>query len=340
MKIAFIRAHLHVGGVEVNQMELARLFAANGFDVDVWLWDAGTAPWMAERYTEGGVHLRMGLPEDPNVYDAIVAMVPSLYYDLLERYTGRLYCIIGNRAPAYYSKGVEERLDVRGCICDSQDTVNYIHDITPGLNCFKWFYMKEPEILDVPSARATFKLPEDEIIFGTMCNLGPKKQVNRMITAFGEAIKLGMKNAHLAIAGDGREFHKLQAQAMAELPAGSYTFAGRQHTYSTGPFLSSLDCFLTTHDAFQGGICMCANESVGAGCYLIIGDVAGIPENILSPEFGTILDNNELDAKLPHEMLKFSVEGRQILDTIKDRIKGAYRDMYDSQKGIIEWIKK
>jgi glycosyltransferase involved in cell wall biosynthesis len=337
MRIGFIKANLNVGGVEINQLELSRLFVAAGFEVDVWSFGGGTAPWMAEHYMKGGVKLLTGTPDDVNVYDIIIVMVPSLYYPLLENYTGKLYCIVGNRAETYYSHEANERLNIAGCICDSQDTVDFVNDITPGTNCTKWFYMKDPVMLDVESNRASFTLPSNAYTFGTMCRLTEQKRIDRIIQAYGQAITQGMKNTHLAIAGSGPLDNKLRALAAAQIPDGSYTFVGHQPPYKTGTFLSSLDCFLTSHEEGQGGICMCANEAVGAGCYLLVGDVGGIKENILDPEFGILLDNDLLDDSMPLEMCKLSIVGQQHL---RDRIKNAYRDMYDKQKGIVEWIQQ
>lgn len=339
MKLAFVRAHLQIGGVEIIQLELACMLSRAGFDVDVYIWDAGSAPWMAHKYVNNGVRIITGIPENPNDYDAIITVCPELYVDMLSKFKGKLYAIIGNRKPGYFSEAIRDNFDIVGYICDSHDTARYVNDIDKHMSCYRWFFMKDPTTLDIKSHREHFNIPLDKVVFGTMCNLSEKKRVDRIIAAFAKALELGA-NAYLAIAGDGPLSGKLRTYASAVLPADAFTFVGAQLPYKTGNFLSTVDCFLTSHAADQGGICMSANESVGAGCYLIIGDVAGIRENIYKPEFGTIIPDDKLEEEMPKEILQFSKHNRVYLDRLRQDIKDEYAARYKNQKGIIKWLQR
>jgi glycosyltransferase involved in cell wall biosynthesis len=337
MKIAIVRTHMQQGGVEIILQHLAIELKKAKHDIDIYVWNDANND-MSQSLLKEGIPIYVGLPSNFNNYEAIICWAPMLYKSQLDKYNNKLYCIVGNKSPGYFSKEIDQLFNVTGCICDSQNSIDFVHEANPNMDCYRWFHMKEPSLLNVKRDLHKFRLPENKVIFGTMCNLSKKKLVNRTIDCFAEAIRRGAKNIHLAIAGDGPLTNQLQAQAIACCPKGTVTFVGRQAQNNTGFFLNCLDCFLTSIAPGQGGICMSANESTGAGCFLIIGDVAGIKENILHPDFGICIPNQDLEQRMPEEILKFSRRSRADLDIIKSRIKDAYKELYSNHGGIVEWL--
>jgi len=118
--------------------------------------------------------------------------------------------------------------------------------------------------LDKSAARRALNLPQQVVMLGCAARLNPLKQVDL-------AIRLLTENAqrHLALAGQGEDFERLQTLAQSLGVRERVHFCGELDTRQIGEFLAALDCFvfpsstetfgLAPVEAAQAGVPVVAN---------------------------------------------------------------------------------
>lgn len=338
MKFAIVRNHMQVGGVEMNLQCIAIEIKKAEHDIDVWVWSASGNEAMIKTHQQFGIPLKVGVPDNFDAYDIIIVWDPTLY-SALQNYKGTLVCIVGNRSEGYYGTKIRDEFPVAGCICDSNDTMDFVRQFSQDVACIKWHYMTNPEFL-FNEHDNTYGIPKHHTILGTMCGMRKQKNVDRIIRGFATYLdrrKDGKGDPFLLIGGDGPMRKEWEVLANKILPKHMFRFAGHISPPRIGRFLSTLDCFIHATSAGQGGICMSMCDATGAGCAVITNDVAGVTENLVEGTTSFVSTDEDFDDFLPGAIKKI-VEMREDFDKIKKSSRAAYMRRYQQQGDIVEWL--
>jgi glycosyltransferase involved in cell wall biosynthesis len=330
VKCAIVRTHLQVGGVEVNLQHIAIELKKAGHNVDVYVW-SGNNIGMLELYRKNDIPIKRGNPKRFHDYDVIICWDPR-QYPALQAFQNTLVCIVGNRKAQYYSAEIRDRFPVKGCICDSNDTIDYVRDFSKDVEIFKWHYLIPPDELALP------RIGDDTIVFGTLCSMRAQKRIDRVIQAYKTYLNIDpSSNSKLVMAGDGPMKNKWMELAKSKLPKDHYHFTGFIPPEQIPQFLQTVDCFVNVVNKEEGGICMSLANAVGAGCFPLANNVAGIAENFEGGVSHFLHSDEDFDIEAPKRMLEL-VNMKEFLKDIRIRNQKAYRFRYNKLRGLTQWL--
>lgn len=143
-------------------------------------------------------------------------------------------------------------------------------------------------IVDVKEKRKELGIPEDAIIFMTVCELIPRKNIKTVIKAFKEA---DIKNSYLTICGDGQSREELESQIITE---------GLEKTVKILGFRSDIEELLHIADVFvfptkQEGLLGALMEAMASGLPCIASNIRG-NSDLLGNDYKYLLDPMDVDA--------------------------------------------
>jgi len=150
----------------------------------------------------------------------------------------------------------------------------------------------------VPSAaarsasRECWGVPADATVFGTVGRLAiAHKGLDLAIDAFSQvACARPSENIWLVIVGQGPDGEALRRQAQATTVASRILFAG--HTDEPWAVYPAID-FLLMPSRFEG-LPLSLMEAMASGCCPIATAVSGIPEIVSAPEYGWLVDAEDV----------------------------------------------
>jgi glycosyltransferase involved in cell wall biosynthesis len=132
-------------------------------------------------------------------------------------------------------------------------------------------------------ARASLGLPKDVFLIGTVGRLDPTKAPGHLIDAFNVLVRQGA-DAYLALAGEGRLRHDLEAQIASLGLENRVILMG--HMKEIPQFLRSLDLFVLP--SLREGLPLALLEAMASGLPVVATNTGGIPE-VLSGLEGAVL---------------------------------------------------
>ena len=330
MRVAIVRTHLHTGGVEVNLQHIAIELKKAGHDIDVYI-HAGSNNEMAKLYQQHDIPLKVGIPNRFHDYEVVIAWSPSLY-PRLAMFQHTLVCIVGNRKLGYYSPEIRDRFPVKGCICDSQDTEDFVRDFSDTVECTQWHHL-------IPPADLARERTSKQLTFGTLCSMREQKRIDRIIMGYADYLKTNPDNSFLLLGGDGPMRAKWEELALWLLPRDKYKFTGFVRPTDMGDFLSQIDSFVNVLEPGEGGICMSLANAVGAGCVPICNDVAGIKENFLDDTKYYLYSDEDFDRELPKAMVEIADNFDKIAQW-RYANQQSYTKRYNQRGDIVQWLQK
>jgi len=145
---------------------------------------------------------------------------------------------------------------------------------------------------DAIGLRHRHGLPERYIL--ASARFIPKKNLEKLLTAFARALELGPTPHHLVILGDGPGRAALQA-AIASAGLGSrVVLAGFKDYESLPAFYGLADAFVHVSLAEQWGLVI--NEAAAAGLPLVVSNVCGAGTELVVPDSnGILVDPNDVE---------------------------------------------
>jgi glycosyltransferase involved in cell wall biosynthesis len=182
------------------------------------------------------------------------------------------------------------------------------------------------------SARTELGIPQEDLVFGTVCNLRGEKNLGMMIRAFAAA---GLEQSRLVIAGDGPKRMEWEAVAREAGCAGRVVFAGA--TADPAPYYAAMDVFLMSSVTEQMPTVLLEAMSCGLPALCTdVGDSAAILESCEAVEIVPSRDASayarslrilasepELRARLGEKNRRLCLEKYSL-----DRMTGRYIDLY------------
>jgi glycosyltransferase involved in cell wall biosynthesis len=145
---------------------------------------------------------------------------------------------------------------------------------------------------DAISLRHRHGLPERYILVSA--RFVPKKNLEKLLTAFTRALELAPTPHHLVVLGDGPGRAALQA-AIASAGLGSrVVLAGFKDYESLPAFYGLADAFVHVSLAEQWGLVI--NEAASAGLPLVVSNVCGAAAELIEPgNNGILVDPNDVE---------------------------------------------
>ena len=99
---------------------------------------------------------------------------------------------------------------------------------------------------DKAAAKRLIGVPENDLVIGYLGSLAANKRVDWLLEAFRQ-VQLREPRAHLLVVGDGEAAGELRQLATRLLPAGSFTFTGRQPHDKVPDYLAAFDIAVHHH---------------------------------------------------------------------------------------------
>lgn len=145
---------------------------------------------------------------------------------------------------------------------------------------------------DAASLRRLHGLPERYIL--ASARFIPKKNLDKLVTAFARALEITPAPHHLVILGDGPGRAGLQA-AIASADLGSrVVLAGFKDYESLPAFYGLADAFVHVSLAEQWGLVI--NEATAAGLPLVVSNVCGAAAELIEPgNNGVLVDPKDVE---------------------------------------------
>jgi 1,2-diacylglycerol 3-alpha-glucosyltransferase len=140
---------------------------------------------------------------------------------------------------------------------------------------------------DAVSLRDLHGLPERYIL--ASARFIPKKNLEKLVTAFARALELAPTPHHLVILGDGPGRTALQAAITSSGVGSRVVLAGFNDYESLPAFYGLADAFVHVSLAEQWGLVI--NEAAAAGLPLVVSDVCGAVAELIEPGKNGILVN-------------------------------------------------
>jgi glycosyltransferase involved in cell wall biosynthesis len=150
-----------------------------------------------------------------------------------------------------------------------------------------------PDVARRARVRATWSVPPDGVVIGTMRRLVAEKGIDVAIEAFGQLVTtVPNRKLIFVIAGEGPERERLFEQACRLGLRDEVRFLG----FSREPWLlyPGFDVFLLPSRIEALGAV--AAEALSSGCEVIASRVGGIPEIVSDPELGTLVPAGDSSA--------------------------------------------
>ncbi|MBS1700722.1 MAG: glycosyltransferase family 4 protein [Armatimonadetes bacterium] len=160
---------------------------------------------------------------------------------------------------------------------------------------------------DLPSkeeARATFDVPLDATVFGTVARLTPQKGIETSIRAF-DLIQKSIPNSVYLLVGDGDSANEYQALTESLGLGDRVRFLG-YHSNVFEP-LSAMDMFLFPSLKEAMGISVA--EALAVGLPVVSTNVGGLPE-VITSEVGALVPPNDAEA-MAREAIRIATGDRE-----------------------------
>jgi glycosyltransferase involved in cell wall biosynthesis len=170
---------------------------------------------------------------------------------------------------------------------------------------------------DAITLRRRHSLPERYIL--ASARFIPKKNLDKLLTAFARALELAPAPHHLVILGDGPVRAALQT-AIASAGLGSrVVLAGFKDYESLPAFYGLADAFVHVSLAEQWGLVL--NEAAAAGLPLVVSNVCGAAAELIEPgNNGIMVDPNDVE-----EMARALQRIMTLSDSERENMGGASR---------------
>lgn len=140
------------------------------------------------------------------------------------------------------------------------------------------------------SQRATFNIPDDAIVIGTVGQLREEKRQSDLICAAQSLLLKGI-NIWIVLVGDGPERKKLEREARSRNVSQRVVFAGEIEDVRS--LLATFDIFVLTSVAVET-FSNAALEAMAAGIPLVLSDIGGAREMIEDNKSGRIFQPGDV----------------------------------------------
>jgi glycosyltransferase involved in cell wall biosynthesis len=150
-------------------------------------------------------------------------------------------------------------------------------------------------------ARASWGVPDDAFVFGTVRRFVYEKGIDVLVEAFAALRKSATRDIRLVLIGEGPEQSALQALAENHGVGDAVVFPGFTMTPWTA--YPGLDVFVIPSRIEALGVVVV--EAMASGCFVIASRVGGIPEMISDPSLGILVpagDSFALAGALQHTL--------------------------------------
>jgi glycosyltransferase involved in cell wall biosynthesis len=134
-------------------------------------------------------------------------------------------------------------------------------------------------------ARASWGVPDDAFVFGTVRRFVHEKGIDVLVEAFAALRKAAKQDVRLVLIGEGPEQSALQALADRHGVGDAVVFPG--FTLTPWTAYPGLDVFVIPSRIEALGVVVV--EAMASGCFVIASRVGGIPEMVSDPSLGILV---------------------------------------------------
>lgn len=175
-------------------------------------------------------------------------------------------------------------------IADSKDALEAYEEVF-GLQggCAIHNLMDTEKVLQGMKEESKISLNKDILNVIVVARFHPQKRVERVILAHKEAIEKGI-NHHLYLIGGGPD-EKMLRDLVEEYQLKTVTFLG----FQKNPYALLAKCDLFVLSSEYEGFATIVNESLIATTPVLATRVSGITDQLINPEHGWIVENNQED---------------------------------------------
>lgn len=307
MHIIGIISFMNIGGAQSALLRLAGGLGARGHTVEVWslyeksasnITDKGIYTFVKKRslsfYEYLKVFFQLVTRLKKTKPDAVIGFLPlgNVFGLTAATLAGVPRRIASQRSPGTSYGGIIRFLDrmlgttaiYHSIVCVSESVLNsfsgYPRSYTSKLCVIYNGMDRAPAGMDRSSARDLFKLPHDKPLLVTVGRLEKEKN-NALVVKILE----GLKQVHVAMAGNGRELETLRILASSSGVINRISFLGNLDPVSVSNLLRAADIFI--HPSFYEGQSNSLLEAMHAGLPVIASDIPAQRES-LTDEHGEL----------------------------------------------------